>query len=184
MKIKRAAVAVVAGFGLVMGLVSPASAGKPEQEREHVVFVDEDQTICGINLDVVVDVTFFDKAFFDKDGNLIRFMATASGSNTFVNDAGESVVVNFAELNRETESIDEDAGTVTVTFSVRGLPEKISTPHGPTLTRDAGLITFVNVFDLATGRLITEEIIVNNGPHPQADSNFTLFCEIITDELG
>lgn len=184
MKIRHAAVAAVAGFGLVVGLVSPASAGKPEQERERVFFVDEDQDVCGINVDVVVDVTFFDKAFFDKDGNFIRFMATASGSNTFVNDAGESVVVNFANLSRETESIDEVAGTVTVTFSVRGLPEKISTPHGPTLTRDAGLITFVNVFDLATEELISEEIIVNHGPHPEADSDFTLFCEIITDELG
>ena len=184
MKIRHAAVAAVAGFGLVVGLVSPASAGKPEQERERVFFVDEDQDICGINLDVIVDVKFFDKAFFDKDGNFIRFMGTASGSNTFVNDAGESVVVNFANLSRVTESIDEDAGTITLHTSVRGLPERISTPHGPTLTRDAGLITFVTVIDLATDEIISDEVIVNHGPHPQADGDFTLFCEIITDELG
>jgi hypothetical protein len=184
MKIRRAAVAVVAGFGLVMGLVSPASAGKPEQEREHVVFVEEDQDICGINLDVVVDVRFNDKAFFDADGNFVRFMGTANGSNTFVNDAGESVVVSFAELNRQMESIDETAGTITLHTSVRGLPERISTPHGPVLTRDAGLITFVTTFDLATGREISTEVIVNHGPHPQAESDFTLFCEIIASELG
>ena len=93
MTIKRAAVAVVAGFGLLMGLVSPASAGKPEQERAHVVFTDEDQDICGLNLDVVVDVRFFDKAFFDDDGNFIRLVANSSGSNEFVNDAGESVIL-------------------------------------------------------------------------------------------
>jgi len=184
MTIKRAAVAVVAGFGLVMGLVSPASAGKPEQEREHVVFVDEDQDICGINVDVVVDVRFNDKAFFDADGNFIRFMGTASGSNTFVNDAGESVVVSFANLSRQTESIDETAGTITFHTSVRGLPERISTPHGPVLTRDAGLITFVSTFDLATEEEISTEVIVNHGPHPQAESDFTLFCEIIIAELG
>jgi hypothetical protein len=184
MKIKRAAVAAVAGFGLVMGLVSPASAGKPEQEREHVVFVAEDQDVCGINVDVLVDVRFNDKVFFDADGNFVRFMGVSSGSNTFVNDAGESVVVSFANLSRETESIDETAGTLTLHTSVRGLPERISTPHGPTLTRDAGLITFVTVFDLATEEEISVEVIVNNGPHPQAESDFTLFCEIITAELG
>jgi hypothetical protein len=184
MTIKRAAVAVVAGLGLLMGLVSPASAGKPEQERAHVVFTDEDQDICGLNLDVVVDVRFFDKAFFDADGNFIRLVANSSGSNEFVNDAGESVIVNFANLTRETESIDEEAGTITFHTSVRGLPERISTPHGPVITRDAGLISFVTTYDLATEEQISSEVIVNNGPHPQAESDFTLFCEIITAELG
>jgi hypothetical protein len=184
MKIRHAAVAAVAGFGLVVGLVSPASAGKPEQNHEHVFFVDEDQDVCGINVDVVVDVRFNDKVFFDADGNFVRFMGTVSGSNTFVNDAGESVVVSFAGLSRETESIDQTAGTITFHTSVRGLPEKISTPHGPVLTRDAGLISFVNVFDLATEELISSEVIVDHGPHPEAESDFTLFCEIIISELG
>jgi hypothetical protein len=184
MKIKRAAVAVIAGFGLVVGLVSPASAGKPDQEREHVVFVAEDQDVCGINVDVVVDVRFNDRAFFDADGNFVRFVGTSSGSNTFVNDAGESVVVSFANLSRATESIDEAAGTVTVHNSVRGLPERISTQHGPVLTRDAGLISFVTTFDLATGEEISTQVIVNHGPHPQAESDFTLFCEVIIAELG
>ena len=119
MKIKHAAVAAVTGVGLMVGLVSPASAGKPETERDHVVFTDFDQNICGLNLDVVVDVRFNDKAFFDKDGNFVRFMSNSSGSNTFVNDAGEAVVVTFANLVRETEVIDETAGTITFTTSVR-----------------------------------------------------------------
>ena len=184
MKIRHAVVAAVAGFGLVVGLVSPASAGKPAQERDHVVFVDEDQDVCGINVDVVVDVRFNDKVFFDADGNFVRFMGTSNGSNTFVNDAGESVVVSFANLIRETESIDQTAGTVTLHTSVRGLPEKMSTPHGPVLTRDAGLISFVTVIDLATGEVISQEVIVNHGPHPEADSDFTLFCEVLISELG
>jgi hypothetical protein len=185
MKITRAAVAAVAGVGLVMALVSPASAGKPEQEREHVVFVDEDVDVCGITVDVFVDVHFFDKVFFDSDGNVVRFLGNASGSNIFVNDAGEQVVVTFANLVRETESVDVTANTITFTTSVRGLPEKITAGHGgPVITRDAGLITFVTTFDLTTEEEISSEVVVNNGPHPQADSDFTLFCEIITDELG
>ena len=185
MKISHAAVAAVAGFGLMMGLVSPASAGKPETERDRVVFVEEDQEICGLALDVVVDVTFYDKVFFDKDGNFIRFMNNSSGSNVFVNDAGESVTVTFANLTRETESIDEEAGTITFTTSVRGLPEKIKgVGGGAVITRDAGLITFRSTWDIATETELSNEVIVNHGPHPQADSDFTLFCEIITAELG
>ena len=184
MKFERAAVAAVVGFGLVMGLVSPASAGKPEQDRDHVVFVDEDQDVCGINVDVFVDVRFNDKAFLDADGNFVRFMGTVNGSNTFVNDAGESVVVSFANLGRATESIDEAADTITIHNSVRGLPEKITLPMGPVLTSDAGLITFVTAFNLDTEEEISTEVIVNHGPHPEADSDFTLFCEVIISELG
>ena len=88
----------------------------------------EDQDVCGINVDVVVDVRFIDRAFFDADGNFVRFLGTSNGSNTFVNDAGESVVATFANLVRETESIDEAANTITVHTSVRGLAEKLSSP--------------------------------------------------------
>ena len=185
MKIKRAAVAATAGLGLMMGLVSPASAGKPETEHDHEVFTVEDQDVCGINVDVVVDVRFHDRLFFDADGNFDHFLGTSNGSNTFINDAGESVVVTFANVTREVDvAIDEEANTITILVSNRGLPEKISTPHGPVITRDAGLITFLITIDLATETTISQEIIVSHGPHPQADSDFALFCDIITAELG
>jgi hypothetical protein len=185
MKITRAAVAVVAGFGLVAVLVSPASAGKPDQVREHVVFTEEDQDVCGVNVDVVVDVRFNDREFFDDEGNFERFLGTSSGSNTFINDAGESVTVTFSNVSRAVDlAIDEETGLITVLISTRGLPEKIRSTTGTILTRDAGLITFVNVFDPSIDEVISQEIIVNKGPHPQAESDFELFCEIITAELG
>jgi hypothetical protein len=184
MKIKRAAVAAVAGFVLMMVSVSPASAGKPDTERDHVVFVDEDQDVCGVNVDVVVDVRFVDREFLDKNGDFVRFMETSSGSNTFVNDAGESVTVSFANVIRVSTVVDEAAGIATETLSVRGLASKFTTSHGRPLSQDVGLITFVNVFDLATEQLISSEIATVSGPHPEAEGGFTLFCEIITAELG
>ena len=45
------------------------------------------------------------------------------------------------------------------------------------MLRDAGIITFADTFDLETGEFISSETIVNKGPHPEADSDFTLFCE-------
>lgn len=80
--------------------------------------------------------------------------------------------------------IDEEAGTITFLTSPIGLPEKIQTANGPVLLRDAGVITFADTFDLETGEFLSSETIVNKGPHPEADSDFTLFCEVITGALA
>jgi hypothetical protein len=79
--------------------------------------------------------------------------------------------------------VDEEAGTITFITSYKGLPQKILTAHGAVLTRDVGLITFAETFDLETGEFISGETIVSNGPHPGADSDANLFCEAITEAL-
>ena len=43
---------------------------------------------------------------------------------------------------------------------------------------------FADTFDLETGEFISSEITVNKGPHPEADSDFTLFCEVISEALA
>ena len=80
--------------------------------------------------------------------------------------------------------MDEDAGTITFSTTFKGLPEKIQTANGRVLSRDAGLITFADTFDLETGEFISSEIIFNKGPHPELDSDFTLFCEVISEALA
>jgi hypothetical protein len=67
-------------------------------------------------------------------------------------------------------------------FTNKGLPELFKTPHGGVLTRDAGYIVFRDTFD--GDEFIAGEIVVNRGPHPQADSDFELFCQIIPEALG
>ena len=44
------------------------------------------------------------------------------------------------------------------------------------------VLTFVNTF--VSGVLTGTEVIVQHGPHPDADSGFSLFCEIATEQLG
>jgi hypothetical protein len=111
---------------------------------------------------------------------------TESGTETFTADNGKSVIVQFAnQFTRDTEPIvDEAAGTITFVVTRKGLPLKIMTPQGPVLLRDAGLITFANTFDLETFDFLFYEITVNRGPHPDADSDFTLFCEVVTAALS
>jgi hypothetical protein len=41
----------------------------------------------------------------------------------------------------------------------------------------------VDTFDLETGDLISSDVIIK-GPHPEADSDFTLFCDVITEALA
>jgi hypothetical protein len=161
--------------------VLPASAlgAKPvEQFHDHFTesFSDE---ICGIPVDVDLVVT--DNFFLYADESA---KDTSSVRATFTNpDNGRSVIVSSAGQIRDLAPIiDEDAGTITFTTSFKGLPEKIQTTHGRVLLRDAGIITFADTFNLETGDFISSEITVK-GPHPEADSDFTLFCEVISEAL-
>jgi hypothetical protein len=168
---------------LVTALVvfpAPALAAQPiEQFHDHFTdsFSDE---ICGIAVDVDLVVT--DNFFLYADGT---FKDTSSFQQTFTNpENGQSVVVSSAgQVTGPPPVVDEEAGTITFLTSYKGLPEKIQTAQGAVLLRDAGIITFADTFDLETGEFISSETIVNKGPHPEAESDFTLFCEVITGAL-
>jgi len=162
--------------------VLPGSAlgGKPvEQFHDHFTesFSDE---ICGIPVDVDLVVT--DNFFLYADDS---FKDTSSFSSRVTNPAnGKSVVISSAGLvSGPAPLVDEEAGTITFFTSFKGLPEKIQTADGPVLLRDAGVVTFADTFDLETGDFISSEITVNKGPHPELDSDFTLFCEVISEAL-
>jgi hypothetical protein len=168
---------------LVTALVvfpAPALAAKPiAQFHDHFTdsFSDE---ICGIAVDIDLVVT--DNFFVYADDT---FKDTSSVKQTFTNPAnGKSVVLSVAgQITGPPPVVDEEAGTITFLTSYKGLPEKIQTAHGAVLLRDAGIITFADTFDLETGEFISSETIVNKGPHPEADSDFTLFCEVISGAL-
>jgi hypothetical protein len=162
--------------------VLPGSAlgGKPvEQFHDHFTesFSDE---ICGIPVDVDLVVT--DNFFLYADDS---FKDTSSFSSTVTNPTnGKSVVISSAGLvSGPAPLVDEEAGTITFFTSFKGLPEKIQTANGRVLLRDAGFVTFADTFDLETGDFISSEITVNKGPHPELDSDFTLFCEVISEAL-
>jgi hypothetical protein len=135
-------------------------------------------------VDIVTEGVFTDKAFFDKQGNFVRFMSTASAKATLTAENGKSVIIqNAGQFNDAAPLVDETAGTITFFTTFKGLPEKIQTPNGPVLLRDAGIATFVDTFDLETGELISSDFIIK-GPHPELESDFTLFCEVISEALS
>jgi hypothetical protein len=163
-----------------LAVVPGTALGAKPVAQFHDHFTDSfSSEICGIPVDVDLVVT--DNFFFYADGSA---KDTSSVRQTFSNPVnGKSVVLSNAGLiSFPTAIIDEEAGTITFLTSYKGLPEKIQTAGGPVLLRDAGIITFADTFNLVTGDFISTEVIVN-GPHPEADSDFTLFCQVISGAL-
>ncbi len=154
-------------------------AGPIQQFHDH--FTDGySGEICGIPANVQVVET--QNIFLFADNS---FRVTIAAMTTFTNPVnGKSVVTTLAgEISGTGALVDEAARTITFLTSYKGLPEKVQTGNGPVLLRDAGIITFADKFDLDTGAFISEQVVVNKGPHPEADSDFTRFCEVITPAL-
>jgi hypothetical protein len=174
-------IALVAGAAVL-----PARALAAAPEIFHGSFSDafDDVVVCGVTVDVRSEGVFTDKLFLDGDGNFVRFTSTVSGKTTYTAADGRAVVVQFSNLFVDGGPIiDEAAGTITFVSTYKGLPEKVQTAGGTVLLRDAGVITFLDTFDLATGNFISSETQVS-GPHPEADSDFLAFCDVLTEALG
>jgi hypothetical protein len=163
---------------ILLALPAAALAAKPV-ERFHDRFTDSfSENVCGIDVEttlIVVDnFTLYDDGSF-ADQSSVRI--------TFTNpENGKVVKLSSAGLIKGTAVIDEEAGTITFSDDFRGLPEKLQTEHGSVLLRDAGIIVFTDTFDLETGDFISGEVVIK-GPHPEAESDFELFCEVVTEGL-
>ena len=138
--------------------------------------------ICGFSGTLVVHGT----SVFRDTGSGTYFMSgTIRG--VFTADNGKSSTVTFAGPEKQTSPavIDAQAGTVTIVTTYGGLFEKLSITHGPPLIRDAGPVTFVDVFAYSgdpndpVGGLISETLAGLHGPHPDLLSGFSLFCDVL-----
>lgn len=170
--------AVFVALLVVVALPGAALAAKPI-ERFHAHFTDSfSEVLCGIAVETHMIVT--ENVFVYANDS---FKTTSSYRLTFTNpDNGKSVLLSSAGTFQGTALIDEQAGTITFVDTYKGLPEKVQTDHGRVLTRDAGIITFTTTFDLETGDFLSSEFTMN-GPHPEADRGFVLFCEVVTEAL-
>jgi len=171
------AVGVVAAFALTPGA---ALAAQPVQSwHDHFTDSFSDQ-LCGIGVDVQLRVT--DSFSIFADGSVKGTGATRGVITNPLN--GKSVVLSTAgQFSDVAPVIDEQAGTITLHPTAKGLPQKIQTEHGSVLLRDAGIISFAHTFDLDDGEFISSQTTVNNGPHPDADSDFTAFCDVMSGAL-
>jgi len=109
----------------------------------------------------------------------------------FTADNGKSATLEFHGPQKQTSPavIDERSGTVTIATTYGGLFEKLSITHGPTLTRDAGTVTTVDVYEYTgdptnpAGDFISETLSGLHGPHPDLLSGFSVFCDVLVPYL-
>ncbi len=110
-------------------------------------------------------------------------------SQVFVAANGRSITMTSNTPNQESNPvIDEQAGTVTVRTTFHGLPVKVSITRGPTLVRDAGVGTFVDVFEYTgdpddpVGDQISNDVVGVHGPHPVLLGD-TDICSVVAPYL-
>jgi hypothetical protein len=54
--------------------------------------------------------------------------------------------------------------------------------HGRVLIRDAGYVVIRQTIE--DDEIVDQEVLINKGPHPDLDSGFELFCEVMPEALG
>ena len=148
---------------------------------EHFSFT-KPSNVCGISGTTVGHGT---KVFRDT-GNGTYFMS-GTFFGVFTADNGKSTTLTFAGPQKQTSPpvIDEQAKTVTIVTTYGGLYEKFSITGGPTLSIDAGVVTFVDVSKYTgdpnspVGDLISETVSLV-GPHPDLQSGG---CEVLVPYL-
>jgi hypothetical protein len=180
--VRRFIAASGAGIVLLALAATPVALGAGQQHnRFHDVGTDVDPDFCGTGQ--AIDIAF------DVQGNEFEaphkgdFKSTATGTSTFTNPATGDVVINrFANSSTDTLISGDPAGIHVIETTVKGLPELIKTPHGGVLTRDAGYAVVRNTFE--GDELISSEIVLAKGPHPDKESDLELFCELTTEALG
>ena len=50
--------------------------------------------------------------------------------------------------------------------------------------RDAAVVTFTDVIDATTDELISQTVSGEKGPHPDLDSDFEIFCNVVVPALS
>ena len=176
-----AAATAVAGCTLV---VTGVAAGATEVEHfTDGPFADE---VCGVTGTTTVHGTSVIRDL--PSGGLF-----ASGTfwAVFTADNGKSITTFAGGPSKSIAGpvIDEAAGTVTLTVTFVGLPERISITGGPTLLRDAGIVTLTQVFEYTGdpeepfGDFISQTLSGLHGPHPDLLSDFEAFCNVVEPYL-
>ena len=169
---------------LAVAVAVPAAFAAGSTQVEH--FSDTHPTnVCGFSGTVAVHGT---SVFRDTgDGT---FFASGNRFAVFTADNGKSSTLSFHGPSRQTSPavIDEQEGTVTIMTTYGGVFEKLSITHGPTLTRDAGTVTFVDVYEYTgdpnnpVGDLISRMLSGLHGPHPDL-LDFNNFCDVLVPYL-
>lgn len=175
---------VLAGaLALTLAVSSGAFAAAPiinEHSSFTETFPDE---VCGISGTTILSGVDNFKVYADG-----TYLDTGRFRAVFTADESGKSIVNFAagQTSGLAEPIQNPDGTITFIDTFKGLPEKLSIPGGPTLSRDAGVVTLTRTFRPLPNdefELVSQIISGEHGPHPDLNSDFEVFCEVLVPVL-
>jgi hypothetical protein len=169
---------VLATTVLVAAGASTATAA-PIDSRFHTTFGDSNPAadVCGIPGSSVSNGVLNVQSF--ADGST---WAEIHFTFVFTAATGKAIEISGSDRNGGTAT-DNGDGTTTFVSTFKGMPQKLSIVHGPTLSRDAGNVTFVQTFDNATEDLLSQVISPNHGPHPSIEDP-NRFCDVLVPALS
>ena len=169
---------------LVLLLSAQVALGAKPIHEKFVVDETFEDNLCGI--EVTTRLLIKGNVLIRDDGTVLD---TSLIRVRWTNADGDWVTNMVAGPFRFT-TIENADGTVTFRTAIRGVHSKLRTSEGLTAAFDRGRIIFETTVDLNDPEdpeddvVISDEIVFQAGPHPEADSGFTLFCDVIQDALG
>jgi hypothetical protein len=180
--VRRLAAASVVGVAL-MAVVAASGALAAGQQHDHFrdVFTDVDDDFCGTGqrIDIAGNVLVNEWNAPHKGD----FKTTASGKITLTNPlTGDAAVSRFAGPTWVVNISGDPEGDHVQQVTVAGLPELWKLAHGRVLIRDAGYVVLLQTIE--DDELVANEVLIEKGPHPDLDSDFELFCEVMPEALG
>ena len=181
--VRRLAVALAAVVALLAAVAAPGALAAG-QEHDHFrdigTFVDDDFCGTGQEIDGAFNVVVNE---FLAPHNGGEEKIVTSGKTTLRNPATGDVAINhFAGPVWNTFISGDPDGVHVEESTVKGLPEMWKLEHGRRLIRDAGYVVIRTTFD--GDEIVSQDVLVNKGPHPDLDSDFELFCETLVPALG
>ena len=167
---------------LVLGAAPAAQAANPDVNRRIEIGGFSDPDFCGTGQTVEVSFNIRVVEFLspNQDVDVARIV---QGTFTLTNPETGATVQNRA-AGRYTEALvsGDPAGIHTIEYTTHGLDEQLRLENGRVLSLDAGYQAWRDTFD--GDHWLFGGIVVDKGRHPDADSNFVIFCDVISTALG
>jgi hypothetical protein len=166
---------------LLWSAASPASAANPGVDHftDSWSFVDEDFCETGVSVQFDGSVVVTEQ----HSPGRVDFVSTFSGHETMTNlETGDFLISHWAGHSTDVVVSGDEEGIHTHRITTVGLPESFRLPGGGMITLDAGYIVLLQTFD--GDEFLSFEVAEQHGPHPAADADFELFCEVIPAALG
>ncbi len=180
---------VLLACGLLLAIVRPAAAQPLERSHEHIVETFPGE-VCDIPVTITVDIINNINERLAKSGFPL-FQSTGPGTITITNPAtGKSITTRFTGAVKDLTVVDNGDGTITVRTAFTGIPEEVRLPDGTVAIKDVGRVVFATVLDYnGTPTDVDDDVFISqsiesiSGPHPDLESDFTLFCEVVVPAL-